>query len=687
MKRLSLLITLSVVITSCNNLNVVGNQAENEDLRKQNLLNSLEDKGDYYLLEGDIAFHKGDPEAEDFINYLKGSDNSSRGLKLNYARTWKYWGNGVIRYAFIGNVTSKQKSNIRKAISILESVCGVKYEDYTGKVSNYRYIYKVSITGSKTGSSTLGQRITAYAKLASDNRTHVLHEFMHGLGISHEHQRPGADKLVTFYKKNLDGSINADQYEPYDKKYCTTFGDYDYGSIMHYRQDSGGKNVLVAKNGAKLNSGFLTETDKFTLRSLYGPSWEDSRVLAGNFIGYAPDNQEEVIEIQGNLLTLQHNKDKVGYSYTSGDMSFSYTGKTKDKWVFDILNEEYRAIDVEGDGIDEILVTSDSGIGILGTFPMSGKYGLIARYKAKNDTWFGSWRFIARNDGVLAIANFDGEPGDEILVRSPWGIGLLKYENGSFNALVCKPNGTWLKDWKYFKFDNFVSVGDYNGDNKMDFIIESKWGMGILTYDGNDSFESLVTRQYDRWMQNWKYKKGDKIIASGNFDGYGADDFILASDTAVGIFKYNHGSIACIMKKTYNDLPQNLEANTFKFGNSIFENDDPVNGAKMRVNTMKIVSDFNGDGRDELLIESVSYVPGVQYMKDYLFRFDGNTIREVSSGSLKNQGYGIDDYISKPFDYNKNGKPDFVSSQDYPYPDILVFEWDGRKFKKLKKQY
>ena len=55
--------------------------------------------------------------------------------------------------------------------------------------------------------------------------------------------------------------------------------------------------------------------------------------------------------------------------------------------------------------------------------------------------------------------DYDGDGRAEILVTSPWGIGLLKISGNSANAFMMAPNGTRFGGWLLNTVDNRFGVG------------------------------------------------------------------------------------------------------------------------------------------------------------------------------------------------------------------------------------
>ena len=56
--------------------------------------------------------------------------------------------------------------------------------------------------------------------------------------------------------------------------------------------------------------------------------------------------------------------------------------------------------------------------------------------------------------------DFDGDRKNEILVTSPWGIGILKLSGSTLNAPMMAPNGTRFGGWLLNTADNYFTIGE-----------------------------------------------------------------------------------------------------------------------------------------------------------------------------------------------------------------------------------
>jgi hypothetical protein len=104
---------------------------------------------------------------------------------------------------------------------------------------------------------------------------------------------------------------------------------------------------------------------------------------------------------------------------------------------------------------------------------------------APNGTRFGGWLLNTADNFFGPVGDFDEDGRTEIVVTSPWGIGILKLSGNSFSAPMMQPNGTRFGGWLLNTADNRLGTGaDYNGDGKTDVLVTSPWGIGILKQSG-----------------------------------------------------------------------------------------------------------------------------------------------------------------------------------------------------------
>lgn len=202
-----------------------------------------------------------------------------------------------------------------------------------------------------------------------------------------------------------------------------------------------------------------------------------------------------------------------------------------------------RVGDMDGDGLDEILVSSPWGIGILKQHHIHGQHEdtmtSLAMAASGNDIagiadGIGAWKLDTAKDDFVLIADFD--PGrDEILVTGPRGIAILKYEAGEFKVLASANNGDRLGDWILDTNTNtFGPAADFDGDGASEILVTSSWGLGVLKF-ANGKIASIHMVANGTNIGGWKLETGSDVFATtADFNQDGVDEVLVTSDWGIG---------------------------------------------------------------------------------------------------------------------------------------------------------
>jgi hypothetical protein len=105
---------------------------------------------------------------------------------------------------------------------------------------------------------------------------------------------------------------------------------------------------------------------------------------------------------------------------------------------------------------------------------------------APNGTRFGGWLLNTADNTFGPVGDFDGDGHVEILVTSPWGMGVFKLSGGTFTVPMMAPNGTRFDGWLLNTADNRLgSSGAYDAPGRSEILVSSPWGVGVMELFGS----------------------------------------------------------------------------------------------------------------------------------------------------------------------------------------------------------
>jgi FG-GAP-like repeat len=276
-----------------------------------------------------------------------------------------------------------------------------------------------------------------------------------------------------------------------------------------------------------------------------------------------------ILELSGTTLsapTMQPNGTRLG------------------EWLLNTADNRFGPLgDFDGDGRAEIFVSSPWGIGIL---EQSGStFGCPTL--APNGARFGGWLLNTDDNGFGPVGDFDGDGHDEILVTSPWGIGIMKLAGNTMQMLMMAPNGTRFGGWLLNTADNhFGPVGDFDGDGRSEIVVTSPWGIGILELTASNTLQAQMMAPNGTRFGGWLLNTADNHIgAAADYDADGRDELFISSPWGIGIIELSGSSLNSSV----------MVANNTRIGGWLLNTAD---------NHFGPVGDLDADRRAEILVTS-----------------------------------------------------------------------------------
>jgi hypothetical protein len=164
---------------------------------------------------------------------------------------------------------------------------------------------------------------------------------------------------------------------------------------------------------------------------------------------------------------------------------------------------------------------------------------------APNGTRFGGWLLNTADNAFGPVGDFDGDGRMEIVVTSPWGLGILKLSGGSFSVPMMAPNGTRFDGWLLNTADNsFGRAGDFDADRHAEMLVTSPWGMGLLKLAGNTLKAPMMAANGTRFG-GWLLNTGDNRLATcADYDADLRAEILVTSPWGVGILEQTGATMA-----------------------------------------------------------------------------------------------------------------------------------------------
>jgi hypothetical protein len=308
-----------------------------------------------------------------------------------------------------------------------------------------------------------------------------------------------------------------------------------------------------------------------------------------------------------------------------------------DGWNYESAINRIRGIgDIDGDGTDEMVLTSDWGIGIL-------KYNgsnFRALLTAPRDTWFGGWRYDASvntgRDRIMAVRNFTGSSNAEIMIWSSWGMTTLEYNGASLFPSRIFANGSRLGGWLFNSADNvYCGSGQFDNDPRIDIVLMSPWGLGIISMQNSSHvFMAPNGTRFGGWLFG---SHDNQIRLIADLDGDGLDEILISSPWGIGVLKMQGGALTSLA----------LYANGSNLGGYIVNNSD----------NFALADTLRGGVQKQLLVTNASGV--------HLLSLSGSAlVRTAFAGSgTRIDGWMIDtsnNSILPAGDINGDGSGEFV---------------------------
>jgi hypothetical protein len=104
---------------------------------------------------------------------------------------------------------------------------------------------------------------------------------------------------------------------------------------------------------------------------------------------------------------------------------------------------------------------------------------------------YGNWLFNRGDNTIQCFGDFDGDGVDEIFISSPWGIGILKWVNGIVTSIAMQINGSSIDGYVVDNKNVFASPGNYLAKKNQEILVHNNAKLLAILVLDNGAFKSL----------------------------------------------------------------------------------------------------------------------------------------------------------------------------------------------------
>jgi len=201
----------------------------------------------------------------------------------------------------------------------------------------------------------------------------------------------------------------------------------------------------------------------------------------------------------------------------------------------------------------------------------------------------GTFRNNRRMSGGCLYDEGNTCNSDPAIPFGAW-VGLTEWDGTQLVPQAAGLSRQWLGGWNHSGEEVLEGAGRFTSTSHESFLLRSPWGLGAIRRWGTYLYVSGAARHGAR-LGNWNFRSTDSIDAIADFDGDGLDELFVRNNGQAGILGFTGTTLSDSARRPFNSW----------FGWWRFTAAQTVLG----------VGDFDGNGREELLVRDPVYGLGV----------------------------------------------------------------------------
>lgn len=215
-----------------------------------------------------------------------------------------------------------------------------------------------------------------------------------------------------------------------------------------------------------------------------------------------------------------------------------------DQWRYSIHDTIHGIANFTGGLNQELVISSSWGIACLS---WNGS-ALLSPFILKNGNRIGGWLLNTANDKIAGFGKLTTTQIQEAVFTSPWGLGIINFNTKSAPVMVA--NGTMLAGgWRINTADNEIAaIADFDGDGYDEILIRSPWGIAILKVESGTLVTKAIHANNTNLSGNYIVKNTDKIWGVSNFLSGNVALVIVASSSGIAVLKMSGSAVIAPQK-------------------------------------------------------------------------------------------------------------------------------------------